>query len=200
MLAWAEVEHDLVYKPTQGELSEDEYAILDELNTMVLAGEVMLERLQSAGAARRLEAGTISAMEHAFEDFTPQASDWFSPTQEYVGHCVARFSAPRGTVEGQARVRVDAKGDVQVEMNPERDSLQTGEPFATLGLIRFFGGEDMMQDLGSGVQRMNPEAQNSCEGLEVVTPEGVFKTETTHLTQGCVCTCEADVILNVDSS
>ena len=30
MHAWAEVEHDLVYKPQQGTLSEDEYAILDE--------------------------------------------------------------------------------------------------------------------------------------------------------------------------
>jgi ppGpp synthetase/RelA/SpoT-type nucleotidyltranferase len=52
MHAWAEVEHDLVYKPTQGQLSEDEYAILDELNGLVLAGEIALERLQKAGEAR----------------------------------------------------------------------------------------------------------------------------------------------------
>ena len=58
MLAWAEVEHDLVYKPTQGRLSEDEYAILDELNGLVLAGEVALERLQRAGEARTGERGT----------------------------------------------------------------------------------------------------------------------------------------------
>ena len=110
----------------------------------------------------RLQTGTITAMERAFEDLTPQASDWFSSTQEYVGRCVARFSAPRGTVEGQAMVRVDEKGEVQVEMNPERDYLKTVEPFNTLGLMRFFGGEDMMQDLGGGVQRMDPEAQNPC--------------------------------------
>ena len=48
MHAWAEVEHDLVYKPTAGPLSDDEYAILDELNGMVLAGEIALERLQRA--------------------------------------------------------------------------------------------------------------------------------------------------------
>jgi len=53
MHAWAEVEHDLVYKPLQGRLSEDEYAILDELNGLVLAGELALERLQRA-ADRRL--------------------------------------------------------------------------------------------------------------------------------------------------
>lgn len=52
MHAWAEVEHDLVYKPLQGTLSEDELAILDELNGMVLAGEIALERLQRAAEAR----------------------------------------------------------------------------------------------------------------------------------------------------
>src|SRR4051794_24728994 len=39
MHAWSEVEHDLVYKPAMGDLSTEEYAILDELNGMVLAGE-----------------------------------------------------------------------------------------------------------------------------------------------------------------
>lgn len=52
MHAWSEVEHDLVYKPLQGALSEDEYAILDELNGLVMAGEIALERLQRAGEAR----------------------------------------------------------------------------------------------------------------------------------------------------
>lgn len=52
MHAWAEVEHDLVYKPLQGALSDDEYAILDELNGLVIAGEIALERLQRAAEAR----------------------------------------------------------------------------------------------------------------------------------------------------
>lgn len=52
MHAWSEVEHDLVYKPLQGNLSADEYAILDELNGLVLAGEIALERLQRAGEQR----------------------------------------------------------------------------------------------------------------------------------------------------
>ena len=52
MHAWSEVEHDLVYKPLQGELSIEEYAILDELNGLVLAGEIALERLQRAGELR----------------------------------------------------------------------------------------------------------------------------------------------------
>ncbi|MGH9762389.1 MAG: GTP pyrophosphokinase, partial [Blastocatellia bacterium] len=52
MHSWAEVEHDLVYKPQQGALSDEEYAILDELNGLVLAGEIDLERLQRAGETR----------------------------------------------------------------------------------------------------------------------------------------------------
>ena len=57
MHAWSEVEHDLVYKPLQGKLSDDEYAILDELNGLVLAGEIALERLQRAGDQRVSEHG-----------------------------------------------------------------------------------------------------------------------------------------------
>jgi ppGpp synthetase/RelA/SpoT-type nucleotidyltranferase len=57
MHAWAEVEHDLVYKPLQGALSQDEYAILDELNGLVIAGEIALERLQRAGEARVASTG-----------------------------------------------------------------------------------------------------------------------------------------------
>ena len=48
MHAWSEVEHDLVYKPLNGTLSEEELAILDELNGLVLAGEIALERLHIA--------------------------------------------------------------------------------------------------------------------------------------------------------
>jgi ppGpp synthetase/RelA/SpoT-type nucleotidyltranferase len=59
MHAWAEVEHDLVYKPLQGRLSDDEYAILDELNGLVIAGEIALERLQRAGEKRVTAQGRV---------------------------------------------------------------------------------------------------------------------------------------------
>ncbi len=52
MHAWSEVEHDLIYKPLQGALSDEELSILDELNGLVLTGEIALERLQSAGNER----------------------------------------------------------------------------------------------------------------------------------------------------
>lgn len=57
MHAWSEVEHDLVYKPLEGDLSEDEYSILDQLNGMVIAGEIALETLQRAGKRRVAESG-----------------------------------------------------------------------------------------------------------------------------------------------
>ena len=46
MHAWSEVEHDLVYKPFTGNLSDAELAILDEINGLVIAGEIALERLK----------------------------------------------------------------------------------------------------------------------------------------------------------
>ncbi len=48
MHAWSEVEHDLVYKPFSGNLTEEELTILDEINGLVLTGEIALERLQKA--------------------------------------------------------------------------------------------------------------------------------------------------------
>ncbi len=52
MHAWAEVEHDLVYKPMAGQLSEDEHSLLDQLNGLVMTGEIALEGLQRAGETR----------------------------------------------------------------------------------------------------------------------------------------------------
>lgn len=58
MHAWSEVEHDLIYKPLEGALSPSEYALLDQLNGLVLAGEIALEQVQKAGDARVAAAET----------------------------------------------------------------------------------------------------------------------------------------------
>lgn len=60
MHAWSEVEHDLVYKPSSGDLSKEELSILDEINGMVLSGEIALERLQSAMAERTKQKNDIT--------------------------------------------------------------------------------------------------------------------------------------------
>lgn len=64
MHAWSEVEHDLVYKPLSGNLSEEELSILDEINGLVLTGEIALERLQKAMTKRTKESNDIS---HRYE-------------------------------------------------------------------------------------------------------------------------------------
>jgi DNA topoisomerase-1 len=56
------VEHDLAYKPQIGRLSEEEFEILDELNGLVLSGEIALERLQKAFKHR------IANMEQQFNN------------------------------------------------------------------------------------------------------------------------------------
>lgn len=60
MHAWSEVEHDLVYKPFTGELSDEELAILDEINGLVLSGEIALERLQRAMSDRTQKKSAVT--------------------------------------------------------------------------------------------------------------------------------------------
>lgn len=60
MHAWSEVEHDLVYKPLSGDLSDEELAILDEINGLVLSGEIALERLQKAITERTTKQKEVS--------------------------------------------------------------------------------------------------------------------------------------------
>ena len=60
MHAWSEVEHDLVYKPYAGKLSKEEVSILDEINGLVMSGEIALERLHSAMAERTKKQNSIN--------------------------------------------------------------------------------------------------------------------------------------------
>jgi ppGpp synthetase/RelA/SpoT-type nucleotidyltranferase len=46
MHAWAEVTHDLLYKPEKGTLTSEEVAMIDDLNRVVQEGEGVLEKLQ----------------------------------------------------------------------------------------------------------------------------------------------------------
>jgi len=48
MHAWAEVTHDLLYKPEKGELTPEEHETLSNLNRLVQEGERELEKLQFA--------------------------------------------------------------------------------------------------------------------------------------------------------
>lgn len=79
MHAWSEVEHDLVYKPLQGELSAEEYSILDELNGLILSGEIALERLQRAGELR------ASTQGRAFSNHYDLAASLIELAREALG-------------------------------------------------------------------------------------------------------------------
>jgi ppGpp synthetase/RelA/SpoT-type nucleotidyltranferase len=48
MHAWAEVTHDLIYKPEKGKLTPEEMKLLKDLNDLVQMGEQQLEKLQNA--------------------------------------------------------------------------------------------------------------------------------------------------------
>ena len=63
MHAWAEVEHDLAYKPSTGELSSDEREILNQLNALVIAGETALRHLQQA-LERRIKGAETQFRNH----------------------------------------------------------------------------------------------------------------------------------------
>ncbi len=95
-------------------------------------------------------------MEGVPEQFVPKASDWFSPSAEYVGRCKAWFSGPRGTVEGPGRVVVEETGEVWAEMTAEADSLRTEEPYER-GLVGFLAGEISGRDNGANVGSTCPD-------------------------------------------
>lgn len=52
MCAWAEVTHDLLYKPEKGTLTSEEMRLVEDLNAIVQAGEAKLEQLQESVEAR----------------------------------------------------------------------------------------------------------------------------------------------------
>jgi ppGpp synthetase/RelA/SpoT-type nucleotidyltranferase len=55
MHAWAEVTHDLIYKPEKGSLTHEEMRMIKDLNDLVQAGEAMLEKLQGSVEGRQKE-------------------------------------------------------------------------------------------------------------------------------------------------
>ena len=80
MHAWAEVEHDLTYKQKKGKVSVDEYEALDEINGLVLAGELSLQRLQRISELR------IASEQKGFFNHYQLASYLFDRAKEQKGN------------------------------------------------------------------------------------------------------------------
>lgn len=62
MHAWSEVEHDLAYKNMMGQVSMEEYEALDEINGLVIAGEVALNRLDRLSQERLRQEGVLDSV------------------------------------------------------------------------------------------------------------------------------------------
>lgn len=80
MHAWSEVEHDLAYKPMAGELSHGERSMLDQLNGLVIAGEVALEMLQKASEERIAQVDTKFANHYDLAVHILRAAEKISDT------------------------------------------------------------------------------------------------------------------------
>ncbi len=48
MHSWAEIEHDMIYKPLSGEIDDEQRAIIDQLNGLIQASEIAVELLQKS--------------------------------------------------------------------------------------------------------------------------------------------------------
>lgn len=87
MHAWSEVEHDLAYKKMMGDVTREEYECLDEINGLVMAGEIALNRLNQL-SQKRIQSS------QAFDTHYTLAS-YLSQWQEANGY----GSRPLGNVE-----------------------------------------------------------------------------------------------------
>lgn len=57
MFSWFEVSHELTCKPGNGQASKDELGMLDALNGLVIAGELILKQLQARASSRKSTEG-----------------------------------------------------------------------------------------------------------------------------------------------
>ncbi|ESW93123.1 hypothetical protein X770_00810 [Mesorhizobium sp. LSJC269B00] len=154
MHAWAEVEHDLVYKPESGMPSEDEHAILDELNGMVIAGEIALERLQKA-VERRLS----SAQDRQFDNHYELAAYLYK---------WMRGSVPEGTEPAIGRV------DILWELLKRADLNSPGKLLPLLPDAAAASSGSALSDLlADAVLELYPELYSSYGTLQssLATPD-----------------------------
>lgn len=138
MHAWAEVEHDLLYKPLQGKASPDEVAILDELNGMVLAGEIALERLQRS-IQSRVSAEPDTRFSNEFELNAFLAEQLLSSPKREGGATVKL-----GLVDFLFQLLEDARLDTPAKLSPYLKEIDLAADSLTVSeqLIDIITSED----------------------------------------------------------
>lgn len=134
MHAWSEVEHDLAYKKKMGDVSREEYECLDEINGLVMAGEIALSRLNQLSQQRIRNSS-------AFETHYTLAihiEDWRKH------HNIENI--PLGNVEALYQIYKQSNhlsyGDVDKQLGAlERQGIRKNEPLADQ-LIDIFAEAD----------------------------------------------------------
>ena len=159
MHAWAEVTHDLLYKPEKGELTPEEKKTLSNLNTLVQEGERQLENLQSslegrtderlrfeiaAGLANDLKARskkqasalTLGSFQNAVEAFAERGSESVWASYVRAGKALRKARWSKSEVHDpktrEMWERAGHLGDDTHFINEAMDKLQPGRPYNTL--------------------------------------------------------------------
>ncbi len=176
MHAWAEVEHDLVYKPYQGTLSEDEYAILDELNGMVIAGEIALERLQRAGDAR------IAARGRRFANHYELATHLISTLRELaeadaLQEGLGRVDLLFGLVDELGLATPDGLGRYLAALHPDLER----RPVAEQVIDQLLSEDPARYKMYDVLRATQPTSAIGHDSIEPITPDaheamGMFLT------------------------
>lgn len=92
MHAWSEVEHDLTYKQKKGKVTYDEYEVLDEINGIVLTGELSLQRLQRISEKRLASEKKKFESHYQLASFLyDKASSFSSNSSIYLGDVETLF-------------------------------------------------------------------------------------------------------------
>lgn len=84
MHAWAEVEHDLAYKQKKGKVSFDEYEALDEINGLIIAGEISLQRLQRLSELRMATEKEAFSNHYQLADYIYKFVEKTRPNSEII--------------------------------------------------------------------------------------------------------------------
>lgn len=122
MHAWSEVEHDLAYKKKRGEVSREEYEALDEINGLVIAGEIALNRLDQLSQKRLKEANGGFTTHYALAAYL---AEWLEREKKKVGTPIGDTEALFTVYQhkGRALTRRAVDGDLKKLVYKEEELL-----------------------------------------------------------------------------
>ncbi|GAH41709.1 unnamed protein product, partial [marine sediment metagenome] len=138
---WNEIEHDLQYKPTTGELSGREVESLQILGNLTLSGDVVVKQLFDSNAERLAQHADAAARFQDVYDFVarvrgqfPEATDFGTNAGQLYEDLVALgiqspadierellqgdYHAHAGDLLDRLPRRMQAQGDTTVELEP----------------------------------------------------------------------------------